>query len=165
MCVCASVVGLALAAPVLYRSLLSSSSLAVGEAAPDFELATLDGSRLRLSDFRGRPVLLSFGATWCPDCVRSAPFLQRLHEGQPELMVIMVDTEEDRRTVGDFASQYGLTYPVALDTDGAVARTYRVWAIPTELLIDAEGVIQARVIEQVTEDNLAAMLATVGLTP
>jgi len=162
---CFAVGGLAAFGPRLYDSMLAQSSLPVGEVAPDFELATLTVDTVRLSQFLGRPVLLSIGATWCPDCLREIPLLQQLHERHPELVILMVDVKEDRETVQAFADKQGLTFPVALDLDGKVYEQYRVLAIPTELLIDEKGVIRARLIERVTADTLPAMLRSAGIEP
>jgi thiol-disulfide isomerase/thioredoxin len=125
----------------------------------------LSGETVRLSDFRGQPVLLTLGASWCVDCRREAPLLQALHERHPELVVLMVDSKEDLGTVQRYADEFGFTFPVVLDLDGAVAQTYRVLAIPTELLIDEKGIIRARLVEQVTEEKLAALLPKVGIEP
>ena len=145
--------------------MVSSNSLQIGSAAPDFALETLAGQSIRLSDFRGKPVLLTLGASWCPDCQREAHLLQRLHKRRRNLVVLMVDTKEERALVQAYADEFGLTFPVALDTNGAVAEIYRVSALPTEFLIDKNGVIQACLIESVTESSLAALLRTLGLRP
>src|SRR5688572_15693882 len=80
-------------APNLYQFTLESSSLKVGDAAPDFELPTLSGETMRLSQFKGQPILLSIGASWCPDCRIEAPLLQELHETHPELVILLVDSK------------------------------------------------------------------------
>jgi peroxiredoxin len=167
LCLIACVVlgALTLIFPSAYNAMLSGSSLQVGETAPDFQLVTLTGETVSLSQFRGQPVLLTLGATWCPDCRREAPLLQRLHEQGSGLVILMIDSKEDAQTVQEYADEFGLTFPIALDPDGAVAEAYRVWAIPTELLIDENGIVRSRIIERVTEDNLAAMLEQAGITP
>jgi len=163
---CLAVGGLVALAPLIMERRVANSSLPVGQTAPDFELATLNGGTLHLSDFRGQPVLLTFGASWCPDCIGEAPLLQALHERGSNLVVLMVDMQEDQQTVWGYADQYGFTFPVALDYDGAVSKDYQVFAIPTNLLIDENGIIRARIIEQVTEEKLEAMLkeANIELT-
>jgi peroxiredoxin len=163
--VCAVLGALVLIYPSVYNAMLSESSLAVGEEAPDFQLETLTGETLTLSQFRGQPVLLSIGATWCPDCRLEAPLLQQLHERQTGLVILAIDSKEDAQTVQEYADEFGLTFPIALDLDGTVNDAYRVWAIPTNLLIDENGIVRARVIERVSEDNLAAMLEKAGITP
>jgi peroxiredoxin len=162
---CAVLGALVILYPSVYNAMLSNSSLVVGETAPDFQLETLTGEAVSLSQFRGQPVLLTLGATWCPDCRLEAPLLQQLHERQTDLVILMVDSKEDVETVQEYADEFGLTFPIALDLDGSVNDAYRVWAIPTELLIDENGVVRARIIERVTEDNLAAMLEGAEITP
>jgi peroxiredoxin len=151
--------------PSIYRSSLENSSLAIGAPAPHFELAALSGETMRLSQFRGQPVLLSIGATWCPDCRKEAPLLQQLHETHPELTILMVDSKESVAVIQSFADEFGITHPILLDPDGAVADLYQVFAIPTELFIDADGIIRAKIIESVTPELLAEKLPLIGVEP
>ncbi len=152
-------------APNIYQYSLENSSLKVGDAAPDFELASLDGETVRLSQFRGQPVLLSIGATWCPDCRIEAPLLQDLHERKPELVVLLVDSNEGPDVVQRFADEFGITHPILLDRDGEVLESYQIFAIPTELFIDAQGIIRAKIIERVTPELLAEKLPLIGVNP
>ena len=152
-------------APNIYQYLLENSSLRVGDAAPDFELTSLEGDTVRLSQFRGQPVLLSIGATWCPDCRVEAPMLQELHERKPELVVLLVDSNEGAHVVQGFADEFGITHPILLDSDGVVLRLYQVFAIPTTLFIDAQGIIRAKIIEGATPELLAAKLPLIGVNP
>ena len=160
---CAGIGLLAGFAPNLYQYLLDNSSLKVGDAAPDFELMSLDGKSVRLSQFRGKPVLLSIGATWCPDCRIEAPLLQEIHENHPKLVVVLVDSKESPEVVQNFANEFGLTHPILLDRDGAVMSLYEVFAIPTELFIDADGIIRAKIIERVTPELLAEKLPLIDI--
>ena len=91
---------------------------------------------VRLSQFKGRPVVLSFGASWCPDCRAEAPVLQNLHQTHPELVVMMVDSKEGEDVVRKYASEFGMTHPVLLDKDGTVSRQYQIYAIPTVFFIN-----------------------------
>jgi thiol-disulfide isomerase/thioredoxin len=118
-----------------------------------------------LKEFQGQPVLVSIGATWCPDCRREAPLLQNIHETYPELAVIAVDSREDIDTVQAFANEFGLTYPIALDYDGKVLESYGVIAIPTLFFIDDQGHIQIQIVERVSEEKLQDALAAIGVTP
>lgn len=152
-------------APAIYQYSLNSSSLKIGDSAPDFELTSLTGEAIRLSQFNGQPVLLSIGATWCPDCRLEAPLLEEVHRSHPELVVLLVDSGESADVVQEFADEFGLTHPILLDTDSAVLEQYQVFAIPTVLFIDADGIIQAKVIEGVTPQLLAKYLPKIGITP
>ena len=151
--------------PNIYQYTLENSSLQVGMFAPDFELPTLTGEKIRLSQFRGKPVLLSFGATWCPDCRVEVPLLETLHKSQPELTILLVDSKESSGTVQKFVDNFGITQPVLLDHDGKIMELYQVFAIPTELFIDKEGIIRAKIIEKVTPQLLAKNLPLIGLEP
>lgn len=149
----------------MYGLMPLGDPLAVGTVAPDFELTTLSGQVIRLSQFQGQPVVVSIGATWCPACRREAPIVQNLHETYPDLVVLSVDCREDAETVQTFADELDLTFPIALDYDGQVLKSYGVIAIPTLFFVDSEGVIQARIVEGVSEERLEKSLATIGVTP
>ncbi|MCS5695131.1 TlpA family protein disulfide reductase [Desulfofundulus thermocisternus] len=120
----------------------------VGQRAPDFTLTTADGEELSLSDFRGRPVVLNFWATWCPPCRAEMPAIQSFYEKTGrEIHVLAVNLTASERSaarVKDFLDAGGFTFPVLLDTRGDVAREYLVRAIPTTFFIDREGIIRAR---------------------
>jgi peroxiredoxin len=172
----ASIVGICLIACVgtallvknpsgMYQKYLENSSLKVGDIAPDFELPSLDGESIRLSQFKGRPVLLTFSASWCPECRREAPVLQDLHESRSALVVLLVDINESPEIVKNFSDEFGFTFPVLLDEDGSVSSLYQIFAIPTGLFIDPDGVIRARVIESITPELLDEKLSLIGIQP
>lgn len=162
---CLAIAALAVLFPSIYQTSLENSSLAVGNAAPDFELTALTGETIRLSQFRGQPVLLSLSATWCPGCRAEAPVLQELHQDHPELVILMVDSKEGSEVIQQFADEFGITHPILLDRDGAVLKLYQVVAIPTDLFIDAEGIIRAKVIGSVTTELLAEKIPLIGVNP
>lgn len=139
--------------------------LQVGKPAPDFELTDLDGETVRLSDLQGKPVLLVFGATWCPPCRAEAPLVQEVHEDHPEMIVIWVDMEETASTVRTYVKKAGLTHRVLLDTSGRVAELYHIYAIPTSFFIDSDGILRAMLIEELTRPFLADTLPLIGVTP
>lgn len=128
-----------------------------GQRALDFELAATTGARLRLSDLRGRPVAINFWATWCPACREELPALEAAYEqfGARGVAVLGVDLREDASTVTAFAGQFGLSFPLLLDADGAVANDYRVLGIPTTVFVDAAGVVRARHVGPLTEEKFA----------
>jgi peroxiredoxin len=154
-----------LAFPSLYRFALNSNSLAVGQAVPDFKLQALDGTTAQLSDFKGKPVVLTFGATWCPDCRAETPLLVELHQDHPELVLLSVDSKEASDVVQGYVDEVGITYPVLLDKDGSVGQLYQVFAIPTVLFIDGEGIIRAKIVEKVTPELLEEKLPLIGIDP
>jgi peroxiredoxin len=159
-------IGLAIRfAPDIYQYSIENSSLKVGDTAPDFELTSLEGETIRLSQFKGRPVLLCLGATWCPDCRKEAPLVEELHRAHPELVVLLVDSNEGPDIVQNFANEFDITHPILLDQDGSVSKLYQIFAIPTGLFIDMDGIIQAKIIEGVTPQLLAEKLPLIGIDP
>lgn len=113
-----------------------------GFLAPDFTLQTHTGEALRLSDLRGRPVVLNFWASWCGPCRIETPHFQAFSEQYAdELVVVGVNQQESTAVIADFAAEFGLTYPLLVDASGEINRTYAVFGLPTTLFIDAEGVI------------------------
>jgi thiol-disulfide isomerase/thioredoxin len=116
--------------------------------APDFALAGLDGKTLRLAELRGRVVFLNFWATWCPPCREEMPAMQAL-AGELEkqgLVVLAVNYEESAETAEAYARETGLTLPILLDTDGAVARRYRVTGLPASFFVDRRGALVGSVL-------------------
>jgi len=118
-----------------------------GQLAPDFALEDLQGNTVRLSDFRGKKVLVNFWATWCPPCRAEMPHLQKFYEdyrsqGVVVLGVNLTPTEKNPDRVQKFAKEQHLTFPIVLDKEGTVKNTYRVVAYPTTFLLDTGGVIR-----------------------
>ncbi|MCY4639653.1 MAG: TlpA disulfide reductase family protein [Chloroflexi bacterium] len=135
---------------------------AEGELAPDFTLTSPEGARVALSDFRGKTVVLNFWATWCPPCRAEMPELQAVWEERGEgrdLVVLAVDVEESADAVARFVESLGLTFPVVLDVDGAVADHYGLPGLPSTFFIDADGVLRSRVLGPVFGELLEAGIA------
>lgn len=116
----------------------------VGQQAPDFEVTLLDGSQAALSDYRGQVVLLNFWATWCGPCRIEMPEFQTAYEAyqDEDFVVLAVNFQESAEQASDFAEEFGLTFPIALDPDGSVNRQFSVFAYPSSFVIDRQGVIQ-----------------------
>ena len=118
----------------------------IGFSAPELELPALDGGEYSLSDQKGKVVLLNFWASWCPPCRAEMPDIQNLIEvyaGMPvSILSVNATSQDDIGSAKEFASSYGLTFPILLDTDGSAASTFRVQALPTTFFIDQFGVIQ-----------------------
>lgn len=117
--------------------------LAVGDFAPDFELLTLEGETVRLSDYRGQRVFVNFWATWCPPCRAEMPDMQKLYAEQDVpveiLAVNLTSTEKNKENVKNFVADFDLTFSILMDTNSAVADKYKVQAYPTSYMIDSEG--------------------------
>jgi len=115
----------------------------IGDLAPDFELVTMDGETVRLSDYRGERVFVNFWATWCPPCRAEMPDMQKLYAEQEVpveiLAVNLTETEGNEENVVDFIADYGLTFPILMDRDSEVSDKYKVQAYPTSYMIDSKG--------------------------
>ena len=119
-------------------------------AAPDFTLPDLDGKPHKLSDYRGKVVLVNFWASWCPPCRHEMPSMERLYlklKGKP-FQVLACDQQEDFDTVFAFTGQLdpAPTFPLLLDRKSAVAQSFGVPGLPTSFLIDKEGRIAYRAV-------------------
>ena len=119
--------------------------------APDFTLPGLNGQDVRLSDYRGKVVLVNFWGTWCEPCKEETPALQQsyLKLRDQGLVIIGVDLRnqegdgaEGVDNVRSFTEGYGVTYPIALDIKGEVARAFQIYPIPTSYFIDPSGTIR-----------------------
>lgn len=116
----------------------------IGYSAPDFELADLDGRMHRLSDYRGRVVLVNFWATWCGPCRIELPTLQAIHEdyaGRDFQLLAVAGDLEGAEVVRPYLASLGLTFPSLLDDSGKVQDLYFVNALPMSFLVDRHGVI------------------------
>jgi len=118
-----------------------------GQPAPDFELQSLDGKNMRLSDFHGKAVLLNFWATWCGPCKIEMPWfveLQKEYGPQGFQIVGVAMDDASAEEISKFAHQMGVNYPVLLGKE-AVGQSYGgVGVLPTTFFIDRDGKLVAR---------------------
>jgi len=136
---------------------------AVGRPAADFSATTITGDSISLSGWRGQPVWLLFGATWCTDCRVEAPDIQAVSQAfAGRVQVVAVYVGEDQATVQDYANRLGLTYHQIADVADTIAGSYAVMGIPAHFFIDADGVIQTIRVGAITRqdaiDQLTALL-------
>jgi peroxiredoxin len=111
--------------------------------APDFSLKDLQGKTFKLSRYYGKPVLLFFGATWCPSCRAEIPAYKNIYTtySKSSLEVVYIDIMEPVEKVARFAKTNSLTYKVLIDEDGNVADNYGIIGVPTLILIDKKGYV------------------------
>ena len=158
-----------------YRLSAGTQGLDLGQRAPELagqsdgatvQLSDLDGQPLSLASLKGHPVWINFWATWCPPCQRETPVLRDTYEAHKSegLVLIAIDVQEPAGAVREYATKYGLTYPIGLDVTGAVFRTYRIFGLPSQYFIDRNGVIRGRYFGPLTRD-LAEQQLKVILQP
>ena len=144
----------------------AEAAIAVDAPAPDFTLATRDGT-VRLSDLRGRVVIVNFWATWCAPCRLEMPELQRVHEAHAaagDLVVLAVNyTAADSQSAAEaYIDEFGFTFPVAFDAAGDVAERYNVIGLPASFFVDREGVLRARTYGPLDPERLAEGITAAG---
>lgn len=122
--------------------------LNAGQRAPDFQLTTLEGDVIQLSDYRGTRVMLNFWGSWCPPCRAEMPDMEKFHQ-EHDIQILAVNltpTETTITDVDEFVDEYGLTFTIPLDEDLLVAGLYQIQPVPTTYMIDSEGIIQQKAI-------------------
>lgn len=135
----------------------------VDKPAPDFRVTTLDGQVFQLSDFRGRPVWISFWATWCPPCRAENPDIQAVYEANRDqgLVIIALSIGEGTDTVRDYVARTGLTYTIGLDQGTDIAAQYRIVGIPTHFFVDRDGIIREWRIGSMSEGTMQKKVAKI----
>ncbi len=118
--------------------------------ASDFELLDMDEEKKKLSDYRGKVILLNFWATWCPPCVREMPSMERLQQkfNVDDFKVIAINQMEEIDQVFAFTGQLeiDLTFEILFDSQSTVSQAYAVRGLPTTYLIDKQGKIRYRAV-------------------
>ena len=139
-----------------------------GSVAPAFRLQSLQAKPWSLEQMRGHIVVVNFFATWCPPCRAETPDLIAAEKKYAARGVIFVgvDDEESPALVSVFTKTKGIRYPVVLDRDGAVERSYDVRAIPTTYVLDRDGVVRYRQVDELDVSVLdQALSAVIAGTP
>lgn len=137
----------------------------VGNPAPDFALIdTRDGTTVRrLSDYRGKTIVLNWFASWCGPCTAEIPDFQEAYDAlDGEIVVLAVNLQESSETASSMLESLGATFPSVLDTNGAVARHYRLLGMPTTFFIDKDGIVRMFGSGRITAETLQAELAKLG---
>jgi len=157
---------LVLSAAVFGYNILRESHRPEGEVAererlraPDFTVLDVFSSEVHFYDFLGKPVVLNFWATWCPNCVEESPHFETLYQEMGDevhfVKVNLLDGDrETRGRVNNFMNTHGYTFPVYFDTTGQASGLYGVRTIPLTVFIDAEGYLVAITQGQITEYQL-----------
>ena len=129
-------------APTAQQDIEATTLIHAGDVAPDFTVEMLDGSRITLSDLRGKVVLVNFWATWCPPCRQEMSHLQKdvidRFAGK-DVVVLPISRGEKRETVEAFIEKMGYTFPVGLDGDQSIYKKYASNYIPRSVVVGKDG--------------------------
>jgi peroxiredoxin len=122
-------------------------NIADGDKAPEFSLVDINGNKVKLSDYKGKIVLLDFWATWCPPCRKGIPDLISIQNEYKQDVVVIGITLDQKQTLKDvvpFVKEYGINYPI-LYGNMEIAKAYgNINSIPTSFIVDRNGNITNR---------------------
>ena len=147
------------------KEIIARNGIEIGKSAPDFTLTKLDGTNVKLSDLKGKKVILNFWATWCGPCQQEMPDMEAFykeHKENVEILAINYTPSEKgggEEKVSNFAKEKGITFPILLDKNIDVTTAYKVITIPTSYFIDTKGVIQDKFIGPMTQKEMEKRVA------
>jgi thiol-disulfide isomerase/thioredoxin len=162
--------GLTLDGEVLHQEQAAAAGRAIRDSAPGLadirggvspRLAGLQGQSVRLAEYRGRPVWITFWATYCHACQREEPDLRRVyasHAGD-DLVMLAVDVGEDPQVVQRYAKEHRLPWTVLIDVEGSTVSAYGAIGTPTHYFIDRQGMIRSRAFGALTQDEMEIHVA------
>lgn len=134
--------------------------------APDIAITTLDGKQFKLSELKGKVVLLNFWATWCPPCREELPSMLKLNAamaGKPFQMVAISIDEGGAQAVSSFLASNNYALPAYLDPTGTAAKQYGITGVPESFIIDRNGVMVKKVVGGVPWDSPEVLAFFEGL--
>ena len=136
------------------------------KVAEDFTLKTIGGGSFRLSDHRGKTVLMNFWATWCGPCREEMPAMERLYQRHRDqgLVLVAISLDANPALVPPYVKESKLTFAVALDPKADVANKYGVRALPSSFVIDRQGTMTALALGPRAWDNDASHSLVEALT-
>ncbi len=129
---------------IITSALQTETGLSVGDTAPDFTLQTIAGETVRLSDFRGKTVMINVWWSGCEGCVEEAPYIQTAFNklsSNPALAILTINTWDTPTVISKFIDTYRLTFPVLIDPEEKLDPIYLEYGVPTTYFVDANGVV------------------------
>ncbi len=121
-----------------------ATAVTIQDSAPDFTLRSLEGSNLRLEEYRGQVVLINFWASWCGPCRQEMPLLDRLHQRYVDtgFAVLGINVEGEEAPARELIDKVPVTFPVLIDEGQLVSELYKLEAMPSTVVVDRDGVVR-----------------------
>ncbi|MCC5945206.1 MAG: TlpA family protein disulfide reductase [Bernardetiaceae bacterium] len=132
-----------------------------GSEAPDFEVQTLEGKTVKLSDYKGKVVMLYFWADWCPACKKEFPDTQAYYEKlkSDDFEILVINVKQEKKISQEFQEKFEATFPMIADTDGSLSSLYKVdELLPTNYFIDTEGKVIRQILGWIDEQQVRVMI-------
>jgi cytochrome c biogenesis protein CcmG/thiol:disulfide interchange protein DsbE len=141
-----------------------SPTPSVGSPGVPFDLKSLDGKSVGLASFRGKPLIVNFFASWCDPCREEMPLINELASKgiRDGYSVLGIAVEDTRAAVTEFARESKLVFPIALDLNSTVKRSYRIFGPPATFFIDGQGIIRDVVLGPITPERAREALKKAG---
>jgi peroxiredoxin len=123
---------------------MNVNALELGQAAPDFTLKSMAGTNLKLTEQRGKIIVINFWASWCGPCREEMPVLQKFYDKYQDLGVSVwgINVEQENQAGRDFLADLNLSFPILFDASNTISLMYQVAAMPTTIIIDRDGLIR-----------------------
>ncbi len=134
----------------------------IGDFAPNFTIKYLDGKEEKLSDYRGKVIMLQFTASWCPVCIKEMPFIEseiyNIHKNDSNFAIFGIDLKEDSEQIKKFKEKTGVSYPILLDPEGEIFNLYAEEGagVTRNIIIDKDGKVAflTRLFDKVEFNNM-----------
>ncbi|WP_416826773.1 thiol-disulfide oxidoreductase ResA [Ectobacillus polymachus] len=136
----------------------------IGKPAPNFSLTDMNGNTITLQSLKGKGVFLNFWGTWCKPCEEEMPFMNELYATYKDkgVEIVALNADETNLAVKNFAQQYNLTFPIAIDKGQKVINTYGVGPLPTTFLIDKNGKVLKQITGTQTKEQIEGYLKEIA---
>ncbi len=132
-----------------YEDFAQQAPVKIGRPAPDFGFSDMNGKMIRLSDHKGKVVLVNIWATWCASCVHEIPSLEKLYQklkGENfEILAVSIDAS-GVKALAPFIKKYKITFPVLIDSAGTIKEKYGITGVPESFIIDKNGALANKII-------------------